>query len=156
MFWILLLALVTGCNLIAQIKKRNKHLWQRGWTLISLKISVGSIVLLYPMYCIIVGLARNFCGMLKNKWCIAKCAAYFVKCAPFFALWRVFFAVHSVLWSDCVLVFAAICELFWGVLHFHRVRTVQFICSTPCDVKFTPCTLYLLTMYSEANAPSNM
>ena len=63
------------------------------------------------MYCIIVGLARNFCGMLKSKWCIAKCAAYFVKYAPFFALWRVFFAVYSVLWSDCVLVFAAICDV---------------------------------------------
>ena len=61
-------------------------------------------------------------------FCSVACVLCCIQCA---VIWLCF-SVCSNLWRA---------KLFWRVLHFHRVHTVQFICSTPCDVKFTPCSV---------------
>ena len=61
-------------------------------------------------------------------FCSVACVLCCIQCA---VIWLCF-SVCSNLWRA---------KHFWRVLHFHRVHTVQFICSTPCYVKFTPCSV---------------
>ena len=78
----------------------------------------------------------------------------FCEVCTIFALWRVFFAVHSVLWSDCVLVFGAICDVqsisegfytFTGCTLFNLSAAHPVMLSLPCvPYIFSQCIVKLM------------